>query len=52
VEDNQNSRGAWHANTNRGKQEYAVRVSLRLETAVEAISKRENRNKEEKRFSH
>jgi hypothetical protein len=52
MEDNQNIRGARHTNTNRGKQEYVVRVSLRLKTAAEATSKRENQNTEEKRLSH
>jgi hypothetical protein len=47
MEDNKNIHGARHTNTNRGKQEYVVRVSLCLKTATEATSKRENRNTEE-----
>jgi hypothetical protein len=42
VEDNQNSRGTWRANTNRCKQKYAFRVSLRIKTTIKATSKREN----------
>jgi hypothetical protein len=42
MEDNQNSRGARHINTNKRQQEYAFGVSLRLKTAVEGTSKRED----------
>jgi hypothetical protein len=52
VGNNQNSRGAWHANTNKRQQEYAFGVSICLKIAVEATSKREDQNTEEKRLSH
>jgi hypothetical protein len=42
MEDNQNSRGALHANTNKRQQEYAFGVPLRLKTAVEATSEGED----------
>jgi hypothetical protein len=48
VEDNQNSHGTRRANTSRCKQEYDVRVSLRLKTAVKATSKRELKYRREK----
>jgi hypothetical protein len=39
VENNQNSHGTLHANTNKRQQEYAFGVPLRLKIAVEATSK-------------
>jgi hypothetical protein len=52
VENNQDNRGARHANTTNRQQKYAFGVSLRLKTAVKATSKRKDQNTEEKRLSH
>jgi hypothetical protein len=42
VENNQNSRGAFHDNTNKHQQEYTFGVPLRLKTSVKTTSERED----------